>query len=233
MLHLRKTLNVIAMSDIKNNLDKILSELPSNVQLVAISKTKTPEEILSLYNAGQRVFGESKAQELAPKYEKLPKDIKWHMVGHLQRNKVKYLAPFVEMIQSVDSLRLLNEINKQALKNKRVVKCLLQIHIAEEESKFGLSEEEVCQLLESDDFRQMENVSICGLMGMATFTDDEDQVRKEFKVLKKLHDELKAKYFKDNDNFSEVSMGMTSDYKIAAEEGSTMVRIGTALFGER
>lgn len=221
------------MSEINKNYKKILNELPTNVQLVAVSKTKTPEEITALYNAGQKVFGESKAQELTPKYEELPKDIKWHMVGHLQRNKVKYLAPFVEMIQSVDSYRLLDVINKEGLKNNRVINCLFQVHIAEEETKFGMSMDEVCQILDSEEFKKLENVSVNGLMGMATFTDDEKQVRKEFKTLNNIFDKVKEKYFKDNDSFSEISIGMTNDYEIAIEEGSTMVRIGTALFGDR
>ncbi len=221
------------MSEVSENLKNVLSKLPSSVKLVAVSKTRTPEEIMGLYNSGQKVFGESKAQELVPKYEELPKDIKWHMVGHLQRNKVKYIAPFVEMIQSVDSLRLLKVIDKEGEKNDRVIKCLLQMHIAEEESKFGMSEDELCQTLESDDFKKMKNVSINGLMGMATFTEDEEQVRKEFKMLKSVFDGIKEKYFQSDDNFSEISIGMTNDYEIAIEEGSTMVRIGTALFGDR
>lgn len=221
------------MSEVSENLKKVLSKLPSSVKLVAVSKTKTPEEIMGLYNSGQRVFGESKAQELIPKYEELPKDIKWHMVGHLQRNKVKYIAPFVEIIQSVDSLRLLKVIDKEGAKNNREIKCLLQMHIAEEESKFGMSEDELCQMLESDDFKQMKNISINGLMGMASFTEDEEQVRKEFKMLKSVFDDIKEKYFQSDDSFSEISIGMTNDYEIAIEEGSTMLRIGTALFGER
>lgn len=221
------------MVQITSNYKKILDKIPSHVKLVAISKNKTVDEVLQLYNAGQQIFGESKAQELQPKYEKLPDDIKWHMVGHLQRNKVKYIVPFVNMIESVDSLKLLQEIDKEATKNNRVIKCLLQMHIAEEETKFGLSMEEISEILDSNDFKQMENVSVMGLMGMATFTENEDQVRKEFKTLKSTFDKLKDKYFKSNDTFSEISMGMSNDYHLGIEEGSTMVRIGTALFGGR
>lgn len=221
------------MKDLKANYNKVLSDIPDNVTLVAISKTRTIEEIKNLYELGHRVMGESKAQELTPKYEKLPKDIKWHMVGHLQRNKVKYIAPFVEMIHSVDSLRLLNTINKEGEKNNRVINCLLQLHIAKEETKFGMSEEEITELLKSSDYKEMSNVSIKGLMGMATFTEDEEQVRKEFRELKQTFDKLKNSFFKSNESFTEISMGMTNDYKIGIEEGSTLVRIGTAIFGER
>jgi len=221
------------MKDLKANYNKVLSDIPDNVTLVAISKTRTIEEIKNLYELGHRVMGESKAQELTPKYEKLPKDIKWHMVGHLQRNKVKYIAPFVEMIHSVDSLRLLNTINKEGEKNNRVINCLLQLHIAKEETKFGMSEEEITELLKSSDYKEMSNVSIKGLMGMATFTEDEEQVRKEFSELKQTFDKLKNSFFKSNESFTEISMGMTNDYKIGIEEGSTLVRIGTAIFGER
>ena len=233
MLHLRKIENLLAMQEVSENRKRILDTLPANVQLVAVSKTKTPEQIMELYDAGQRVMGESKAQELVPKYEKLPKDIKWHMVGHLQRNKVKYIAPFVEMIESVDSLRLLAAINKEGKKNGRVIKCLFQMHIAEEETKYGMSIDEVIDILESSEFKEMKNISINGLMAMATFTDDDEQVRKEFRALKTIFDKVKGEFFQTNDGFSEISMGMTNDYKIAVEEGSTMVRIGTALFGER
>lgn len=218
---------------IKDNLIETLKTIPENVQLVAVSKTKPNEDIIEAYNEGQRVFGENKVQELTTKYEELPKDIQWHMIGHLQRNKVKYIAPFVSMIHAVDSLRLLKEVNKQAKKNERVINCLLQFHIAEESTKFGLDLSEAKELLSSDEFKAMENISICGIMGMATFIDDEDQVRREFRELKKIYTELKESFFNGNDSFKEISMGMSGDYRIAIEEGSTMVRIGSTIFGAR
>ena len=201
--------------------------------MVAISKNKTNEEILELYECGQREFGENKVQELTAKHESLPDDIRWHMVGHLQSNKVKYIAPFIGMIHSVDSLKLLKIINKEAKKNDRIIPCLLQLHIAEEDTKFGLSYEEACNLLEQDDYKAMENISIIGLMGMATFTDDTVQIHKEFKQLKESFDKIKTSYFLDNQLFCELSMGMSDDFLIGVEEGSTLVRVGTALFGER
>jgi pyridoxal phosphate enzyme (YggS family) len=218
---------------IKDNLIETLKTIPENVQLVAVSKTKPNEDIIEAYNEGQRVFGENKVQELTTKYEELPKDIQWHMIGHLQRNKVKYIAPFVSMIHAVDSLRLLKEINKQAKKNERVINCLLQFHIAEESTKFGLDLSEAKELLSSDEFKAMDSITICGVMGMATFTDDEDQVRREFRELKKSFNVLKESFFKGNDPFKEISMGMSGDYKSAIEEGSTMVRIGSTIFGAR
>jgi len=218
---------------IKDNLIETLKTIPENVQLVAVSKTKPNEDIIEAYNEGQRVFGENKVQELTTKYEELPKDIQWHMIGHLQRNKVKYIAPFVSMIHAVDSLRLLKEINKQAKKNERVINCLLQFHIAEESTKFGLDLSEAKELLSSDEFKAMDSITICGVMGMATFTDDEDQVRREFRELKKSFNVLKESFFKGNDSFKEISMGMSGDYKSAIEEGSTMVRIGSTIFGAR
>ena len=218
---------------IKDNLIETLNSIPENVQLVAVSKTKPNEDLMEAYNAGQRVFGENKVQELTTKHEELPKDIQWHMIGHLQRNKVKYIAPFVSMIHAVDSLRLLKEVNKQAKKNERVINCLLQFHIAEESTKFGLDLSEAKELLSSDEFKAMENISICGIMGMATFTDDDDQVRREFGELKKIYTELKESFFNGNDSFKEISMGMSGDYRIAIEEGSTMVRIGSTIFGAR
>lgn len=219
---------------IKKNLLKLRNEIPEHVKLVAVSKTKPVEDIMEAYNAGQRTFGENKVQELSEKYEKkLPKDIEWHYIGHLQRNKVKYIAPFVAMIHAVDSLRLLKEINKQAAKHQRVVKCLLQFHIAEEETKFGLDKKEAIEILESDIYKEFGNISICGVMGMGTFTEKMDIVRKEFKRLKSIFDELKSQYFASEDSFKEISMGMTNDYKIAIEEGSTMLRIGSDIFGER
>ncbi len=214
-------------------LEKIRKELPENVRLVAVSKTKPVEEIIKAYDAGQRVFGENKAQELIAKQPGLPPDIEWHFIGHLQRNKVKYLAPFVAMIESVDSLKLLKEINKEAAKAERVVPCLLQFHIASEETKFGLDPAEAGALLESEAYAAMKNVRICGVMGMATFTSREEIVRREFRQLKKYFEDIKAKYFADSDEFVEISMGMSGDYTIAVEEGSTNVRVGTAIFGAR
>lgn len=202
-------------------------------RLVAVSKTQPHEAILHLYQQGQRIFGENKVQELVPKYEALPKDIEWHLIGHLQSNKVKYIAPFVAMIHSVDSLKLLEEINKQAAKNQRVIHCLLQFKINDEETKFGLDLEEAFELLESSVFPRLQNIRLCGVMGMASFVDDENQVRREFKNLKGIFDQLKARYFSQDPAFKEISMGMSDDYPIALEEGSTLVRIGTLLFGAR
>jgi hypothetical protein len=202
-------------------------------RLVAISKTKSDEEIMEAYRAGQRIFGENKVQELTDKYERLPKDIEWHMVGHLQTNKVKYLAAFVALIHSVDSWKLLKEINKQALKNDRVISCLLQVHIAEEETKYGFSREELFSFLTRDSLIDLKNVQISGLMGMATFTDDEKKIRKEFRFLKSIFDEIAEKVRHPHIEMKELSMGMTGDFQIAMEEGSSLVRIGTAIFGER
>lgn len=218
---------------IQENLQQIRQEIPGNVKIVAISKTKPNEDIIKAYEAGQRVFGENKAQELIAKQPDLPEDIEWHFVGHLQSNKVKYLAPFVKLIHSVDKLKLLKEINKRAKSENRVIDCLLQFHIAEEESKFGLDLEEAKDMINSEVFPQLQNVRITGVMGMATFTEDEEQIRKEFKMLKNTFDFLKSGYFQDQDHFKEISMGMTNDYKIAIEEGATIVRIGSAIFGER
>lgn len=214
-------------------LEKILKELPASTRLVAVSKTKTPEQILELYHAGQRIFGENRVQELVPKYEELPKDIEWHAIGHLQTNKVKYIASFIACIHSVDSLKVLKEINKQAKKADRTIDCLLQFHIAGEETKFGLTREEAVEMLGSPDFKKLKNVRITGVMGMATFTDDENQVRQEFRSLKNIFDQLKQQFFPDAAWFREISMGMSGDFTIAVEEGSTLVRIGTLLFGER
>jgi pyridoxal phosphate enzyme (YggS family) len=218
---------------IVENLNSIRKEIPEQVCLVAVSKTKPVEDILEAYNANQRVFGENKVQELCDKYEQLPKDIKWHLIGHLQSNKVKYIAPFVDLIHAVDSLKLLKEINKEAKKNGRIISCLLQMHIAQEETKFGMDFEEIKELLESPEFIEMENVSIVGLMGMATFTEDEEQIREEFRNLANDFLIIKSHYFKFNDAFKEISMGMSGDYQIAIEEGSTMVRIGSSIFGGR
>jgi PLP dependent protein len=202
-------------------------------KLVAVSKTKSVEEILEAYNAGVRSFGENKVQELLEKYPLLPTDIEWHMIGHLQRNKVKYIVPFIHLIQSVDSLRLLNEINKEGSKNNRIINCLLQMHIAEEESKFGFSEQELMELLNSEELKDLNNISITGLMGMATFTENEKQIRKEFSYLKNLFERVKDKFHLPNVSFTEISMGMSGDYQIAMEEGSTMIRVGSSIFGSR
>jgi len=215
--------------NITENLHQIRSTLPENVTLVAVSKTKPNEAILEAYNVGHRIFGENKVQELTDKYETLPKDIEWHMIGHLQSNKVKYIAPFVSLIHGVDSFKLLQEINKRAEQNNRVIDCLLQIHIAEEDSKFGFDEKEVLELLASEEFKSLQNVTVIGLMGMATFTDNEDQIRKEFTGLKQLFDKLQTSNFK----LQTLSMGMSGDYQLAIECGSTMVRVGSSIFGDR
>lgn len=214
---------------IKNNLTAIKSALPENVTLVAVSKTKPVSALNEAYEAGQRIFGENKIQEMTDKFEEMPKDIKWHMIGHVQTNKVKFMAPYVSLIHGVDSLKLLEEINKQALKYNRIIDCLLQVHIAEEETKFGLDDQELVQLLASDLFKSLTNVQVKGLMGMATFTENQQQVKKEFKHLKSLYDQLSV----ENPQFSVLSMGMSGDYQLAIECGSTMVRIGSSIFGVR
>ncbi|MEX1382312.1 YggS family pyridoxal phosphate-dependent enzyme [Lutibacter sp.] len=218
--------------NIKSNLNTINKTLPAHVKLIAVSKTKPVSEILEAYNAGQRAFGENKIQEMTEKFEELPKDIEWHMIGHLQRNKVKYMANFVSLIHGVDSLKTLKEINKQALKNNRVINCLLQLKIAKEDTKFGLSFKEVEEILNSEEFKSLSNVSIQGVMGMASFTDDETIIRAEFKTLKNYFNTLKI-HKSTNFNPTIISMGMSGDYKIAIEEGSTMVRVGSAIFGTR
>lgn len=219
---------------ITQNLLNIKNTLPSEVVLVAVSKTKPLEDILEAYKAGQRIFGENKVQDMTDKYQALPKDIEWHMIGHVQRNKVKYMAPFVSLIHGVDSFRLLKEIDKQAKRNDRVISCLLQVFIAEEESKFGLSEAELEEILTHPDFLQLENIKIKGLMGMATFTDDTQKIRKEFSYLKQLFDQIKTKHSQTAPlDMQIISMGMSNDYQIAIECGSTMVRIGSTIFGER
>ncbi len=218
---------------IEENLNSVKESLRSGVTLVAVSKTKPVEYLQKAYSAGQRIFGENKVQEMCEKYEVLPKDIKWHMIGHLQRNKVKYIAGFVDLIHGVDNLKLLKEIDKQALRHNRIINCLLQIKIAEEDSKFGLSKIEALQLMQSADFKNLKNISIQGVMGMATFTNEEDRVRDEFKSLKQISDEFKAEFAKYNDQNSIISMGMSGDYKIAIEEGSNMVRVGSSIFGSR
>ena len=214
---------------IKDNLKKIKESLPSHVKLVAVSKTKPKEDIMEAYSAGQRVFGENKIQEMTEKWEVLPKDIQWHMIGHIQRNKVKYMAQYVSLIHGVDSLKLLKEINKQAKKYNRVIQCLLQIHIAEEDTKFGFDENELNEIITSNDIQQLTNIKIVGLMGMATFTDNREQIRKEFKQLKNLFEKTKMTL----PDLSELSMGMSGDYEIAIEQGSTMIRVGNSIFGIR
>jgi pyridoxal phosphate enzyme (YggS family) len=218
---------------IKDRLKEFKHSLPEGVTLVAVSKTKPSSLILEAYEAGQRDFGENKVQEMVEKAALLPKDIRWHLIGHLQTNKVKYIAPFVHLIHSVDSLKLLAEINRQALKNGRIIDILLQFHVAKEETKFGLSLEEAEALLRSSEYAQMKNIRITGIMGMASFTEDDMQVRHEFSALTSIFDYLKNRYFQDLDFFKERSMGMSGDYKIAMEEGSTMIRIGSTIFGER
>lgn len=218
---------------ITSQLIELRSQLPEDVTLVAVSKTKPVQAILEAYKAGQRVFGENKAQEMVGKWEQLPKDIQWHLIGHLQSNKVKYIAPFVSLIHSVDSFKLLQEIDKQGAKYNRIIPCLLQFHIAQEETKFGLSFQEAEEILQSKEFVEMEHVSIVGLMGMASFVDNEEQVRDEFRSLHNYFQILKSNYFKYNPDFSIVSMGMSGDYQWAIEEGSNMVRIGSSIFGER
>ena len=205
----------------------------ANVKLIAVSKTKSAEDVMEAYAAGQRIFGENLVQELVDKYEKLPKDIEWHLIGHLQTNKVKLIAPFIKLIQSVDSLKLLQEINKQAFKNSRVIDCLLQIYIADEDTKYGLGFDEAIDLLRSEEFAELKNIRITGVMGIATNTENPKLIREEFYELKTLFKGLKETYFKNVDSFNEISMGMSSDYNIAIEQGSTMIRLGSTLFGKR
>lgn len=221
------------MMTISQNIDKILESIPQSVKLIAVSKTKPKEDIVEAYEGGYKVFGENKPQELKQKFEDLPKDIEWHFIGHLQTNKVKYIAGFVHLIHAVDSIKLLKEINKQAVKNERVINCLLQFHIAQEESKFGYSLQEAKDMLESEAYRELTGINIVGVMGMATFTDNQEQVRSEFKQLKDNFETLKSEFFKDKMDFTEISMGMSGDYQLAIEEGSTMVRVGSSIFGAR
>jgi len=220
------------MEIIKQNLLNIQSQLPKNVTLVAVSKTKPVADLMEAYNAGQRVFGENYVQELVEKHEALPKDIQWHFIGHLQSRKVKFIAPFVNLIHGVDSLKLLHEINKEAQKNNRVIDCLLQIFIAEEESKFGLDEKELTEILSSEEFKNLKNIRIIGLMGMATFTENQDQIKKEFQNLKTIFDKV-SKQKTENCQLNTISMGMSGDYQLAISCGSTMVRIGSSIFGGR
>lgn len=219
--------------NIKENISELRKQIPQNVTLIAVSKTKPSEDIMQAYQTGQRVFGENKAQEMKEKHALLPKDICWHMIGHLQENKVKYIVPFVSMIHSVDSMKILQAINKRAVLNERVVDCLFEMDISHEESKFGLDIEELKAILSSDEFQQMKNVRICGLMGVGSITDDKAKTRMEFRTLRQWFSEIKDEYFADKDYFCHISMGMSGDYDIAIEEGSTMVRIGSRIFGER
>ena len=216
---------------IQSNLNTIKATLPEHVSLVAVSKTKPVSDLMQAYEAGQRIFGENKIQEMTEKWEQMPKDIQWHMIGHVQSNKVKFMAPYVTLIHGVDSLKLLQEINKQALKNNRTIDCLLQIYIAEEESKFGLDENELNELLTSAEFKELKNIRILGLMGMATFTEDQNQIKKEFTHLKSIFDSIQKS--QDIKDFTIISMGMSGDYQLAIECGSTMVRIGSSIFGGR
>ena len=213
--------------------DEIRASLPAGVRLIAVSKFKPAEDIALLYQHGQRAFGENHAQEMKAKHEELPQDIEWHFIGHLQTNKIKYIAPYVALIHSIDSFSLLQEVNKYAVKNNRVIPCLLQFHIADEETKFGFTLEECEAMLQSPEFQQLQNIAIHGVMGMATFTDDQEQVRREFHHLHQIFEELRTRYFSQNPDFKELSMGMTDDYPIAISEGSTLIRIGSAIFGPR
>lgn len=218
---------------ISQKLAEIQKTIPANVCLVAVSKTKPVSDLMEAYQAGQRHFGENKVQEMTEKWEVLPKDIQWHLIGHLQTNKVKYIAPYVHLIHSVDSLKLLAEINKQGAKNQRVISVLLQFYIAKEETKFGLDYEEAVELLTSDAFKSFNNIHVVGVMGMASFTDDESVVRNEFSQLKAIFTRLKNSFFQNDDSFKEISMGMSGDYQLAIEQGSTMVRVGSSIFGGR
>ena len=218
---------------IKDQLEQITASLGTDTTLVAVSKTHPIERIIEAYEAGQRDFGENKVQDLAEKYESLPKDIRWHMIGHLQSNKVKYIAPFVHLIHGVDSFKLLQEINKQGQKNGRRISCLLQFHIAQEDTKFGLSLEEAAAFLAGPEFSLLDHVCICGVMGMATFTENTAQIREEFQSLDSIYQQLKSSCFPSNPEFKEISMGMSDDYPIAIEEGSTLIRVGSKIFGRR
>lgn len=216
------------MMKISDNLKKLKNELPEHISLVAVSKTKSVEDILEAYNAGQRIFGENKIQEMVSKWQKMPTDIEWHMIGHVQRNKVKFMAPFVKLIHAVDSLKLLREIDKEAKKNERTINCLLQIKIAQEESKYGMDGNDAIELLDSEAFKNLKNIKIVGLMGMATFTENKKQISEEFANLKRIFDSIKEKH-----DLSVLSMGMSGDYNLAIENGSNMLRIGSAIFGDR
>jgi len=217
---------------IQQNLNQIKSTLPEHVTLVAVSKTKPVSQIMEAYSAGHRIFGENKIQEMTEKFEVMPKDIEWHMIGHVQTNKIKYMASFVSLIHGVDSFKLLKEINKQSIKNNRIINCLLQIKIADEDSKFGMSATDASKIIQSKEFSELKNVCVVGVMGMATFTEDQKQIEREFKLLKSTFDELKA-IQTENCKLQTISMGMSGDYPLAIECGSTMVRVGSSIFGER
>ena len=221
------------MPDIASNILLLKKQIPSNVKLVAVSKTKPATDILEVFNTGHRIFGENRVQELLRKKDLLPRNIEWHLIGHLQTNKVKYIVPFISMIHSVDSFKLLRVIDAEALKYGTRVNCLIQIHIAKEETKFGFSPEEVSGMMDSEEYRLLRSVKLCGVMGMATYTGNEDQIRNEFRFLTECFKNLKRRYFSEDAGFAEISMGMSGDYKIAIEEGSTILRIGSLIFGER
>jgi pyridoxal phosphate enzyme (YggS family) len=218
---------------VQQNISEIRKHIPSHVRLVCVSKFHPNETVLEAYECGERIFGESKVQEMCGKYETLPKDISWHFIGHLQTNKIKFIVPFVDLIHGVDSYKVLEEINRQALKVSKTVNCLLQIHIAKEETKFGFSSEELMETLSEGKWKELTGVTISGLMGMATYTDNREQIRTEFNGLKTLFDQVKSQFFNDASSFCELSMGMSDDYRLAIEEGSTLVRIGTSVFGIR
>lgn len=219
--------------NIAGNINLIKKNLPKGVKLVAVSKTKPNEDILEAFYSGHKIFGENKVQELVQKHEDLPKNIEWHFIGHLQTNKVKFIAPFVKLIHGVDSMKLLKIIDNEAVRNNREISCLLQFHIANEDTKFGLTLSEAREMIESADFKSLKNVNIEGVMGMATYTDNIQQIRNEFRLLKTIFNTLKNEYFAGVNNFSEISMGMSDDYQVAIEEGSTMIRVGSKIFGER
>lgn len=227
--------------NIKNNIENLLKEIPDNVKLVAVSKTKSNENILEAYNAGLRIFGENKVQELSEKHPRLPEDIQWHFIGHLQSNKVKYIAPYISMLHAIDSLKLLKVVYKEGVKNNRLINCLLQIYIAEEETKFGLTYKQIIDLLQNPDFKELQKKSqknnagfqISGLMGMATYTNDSEKIKQEFQQLKQYFDKIRTNYQSENQHFMELSMGMSNDYQLAIEQGSTMIRVGTSIFGAR
>ncbi len=218
---------------VSENIQKLKRIIPGHVKLVAVSKTKGIPEIMEAYSAGQRLFGENKVQEMTSKQPELPADAKWHFIGHLQTNKVKFIAPFVSMIESVDRMKVLKEINKQAEVVGRVIPCLLQFHIAEEDTKFGLDMAEAEEILSGQEFKAMKHIKICGVMGMATFTEETEQVRREFRNLNNIFTRIKENWFANDEDFSEISMGMSGDYEIAIEEGSTIIRVGSLIFGER
>lgn len=221
------------MSQIANNIISLKKQIPSSVKLVAVSKTRPVEDIIEAYSTGHRIFGENRVQELLLKKDLLPGDIEWHMIGHLQSNKVKYIVPFISMIHSVDTFKLLEVINAESFKINRKINCLLQFHIASEETKFGFNTEEVKEMISSPEFSRIKSVRLCGVMGMATFTDNESQIRNEFRYLVACFKELKSRFFENDDFFREISMGMSGDYKIAIEEGSTIIRVGSIIFGDR